>query len=190
MIRILGMIFRGDPMAAGVFVFSDQGSLVAMKPASFAKEDDFQHLIAENPDLLSGEQIAPKAPRRWLLLDREKAIPSEDGGSDRWAVDHLFVDQDGVPTLVEVKRQEDSRLRREVVGQMLDYAANATAYWRVEELRTAFQSKHQNPEEAIRQHLGLEGDQEGFWQIIKTNLRPAGFGCCLLQTAFRSSCAA
>ena len=28
------------------------------------------------------------------------------------------------PTLVEVKRSSDTRIRREVVGQMLDYAAN------------------------------------------------------------------
>jgi hypothetical protein len=29
-----------------------------------------------------------------------------------------------VPTLLEVKRSSDTRIRREVVGQMLDYAAN------------------------------------------------------------------
>jgi len=28
---------------------------------------------------------------------------------------YLFVDQDGIPTLVEVRRQSDTRLRREVV---------------------------------------------------------------------------
>ena len=30
-----------------------------------------------------------------------------------------------MPTLVEVKRSSDTRIRREVVGQMLHYAANA-----------------------------------------------------------------
>lgn len=35
----------------------------------------------------------------------------------------------GIPVLVELKRAVDTRLRREVVGQMLDYAANGTAYW-------------------------------------------------------------
>jgi hypothetical protein len=34
-----------------------------------------------------------------------------------------------VPTLVEVKRSDDTRIRREVVGQMLDYAANGVVYW-------------------------------------------------------------
>jgi len=52
-------------------------------------------------------------------------VPSIDGGGDRWSADHLFLDQDAIPTFVEVKRSTDTRIRREVVGQMLDYAANA-----------------------------------------------------------------
>jgi hypothetical protein len=56
------------------------------------------------------------------------------------SVDHLFVDQDAVPTLVEVKRSSDTRIRREVVGQMLDYAANAVVYWPLERLRATFEA--------------------------------------------------
>lgn len=41
----------------------------------------------------------------------------------RWSLDHLVVDQDAVPTFVEVKRASDTRARREVMAQMLDYAA-------------------------------------------------------------------
>ena len=54
---------------------------------------------------------------------------SGDGGSDRGSLDHLFLDQDAVPTLVEVKRSENTQIRREVVGQMLDYAANGVMFW-------------------------------------------------------------
>ena len=68
------------------------------------------------------------------------AVPSEEGGGWRWSLDHLFLDQDGIRTLVEVKRSTDSRIRREVVGQMLDYAANAVVYWPVEEIRSTFRS--------------------------------------------------
>ena len=118
-----------------VFVLRDEQTLVPLEPAEFATEDDFQLLLAKFPSLLSWEQNDAGMPRRWLLLKREKAIPAEDGGGGRWSVDHLFVDQDGVPTLVEVKRQSDTRLRREVVGQMLDYAANAVVYWPIDQLR-------------------------------------------------------
>ncbi len=34
-----------------------------------------------------------------------------------------------MPTLLEVTRSSDTRIRREVVGQMLDYAANPDAFW-------------------------------------------------------------
>jgi hypothetical protein len=81
-----------------------------------------------------------EAPRRWLLVSRELAVPAEEGGGGRWAVDHLFLDQDGVPTIVEVKRCSDSRIRREVVGQMLDYAANAVVYWPVEDIRARYEA--------------------------------------------------
>jgi hypothetical protein len=59
------------------------------------------------------------------LIERESAVPDTEGGPGRWSVDHLFLDQDSVPTLVEVKRSSDTRIRREVVGQLIDYAANA-----------------------------------------------------------------
>ena len=42
-------------------------------------------------------------------------IPGNEDGAGRWSVDHLFLDQDAIPTLVEVKRSTDTRIRREVV---------------------------------------------------------------------------
>lgn len=125
--------------------------------------------------MLSGSQTDDGRVRRWLLIKREKSIAAEDGGSGRWSVDHLFVDQDGIPTLVEVKRQSDTRLRREVVGQMLDYAANAVVYWPVEQLRAEFEqncvANGTNPEDEIRDRLALDGDAGALWQQVKTNLQ-------------------
>lgn len=154
---------------------TDQKTLVPMQPTAFATEDDFQKLLADFPALLAGEQIDGLAPRRWVLVSREKSIPDEEDGGGRWSLDHLFIDQDGIPTLVEVKRQSDTRLRREVVGQMLDYVANAVAYWPVEELRAEFEKrceteKH-DPDEELRTTLGLDGDPDAFWQRVKTNLQ-------------------
>lgn len=45
-----------------------------------------------------------------------------EGAAACWSLDHLFLDQDGVPTLAEVKSASDTRLRREVVGQMFGRA--------------------------------------------------------------------
>jgi hypothetical protein len=158
-----------------VFVLRDEQTLVPLEPAEFATEDDFQLLLAKFPSLLSWEQNDTGMPRRWLLLKREKSVPAEDGGGGRWSVDHLFVDQNGVPTLVEVKRQTDTRLRREVVGQMLDYAANAVVYWPIDQLRSEFEAscaqKSADPAEEITGHLGADINPETLWQQIKTNLQ-------------------
>jgi hypothetical protein len=39
----------------------------------------------------------------------EMSLPSEDQGGARWSVDHLFVDPDAIPTLVEVTPPERRR---------------------------------------------------------------------------------
>ena len=74
-------------------------------------------------------------PRRWLPVTREAPVPGDEDASFHWSIDHLFLDQEGIPTLVEVKRSTDTRIRREVVGQMLDYAANAALYVPVERMK-------------------------------------------------------
>ena len=68
--------------------------------------------------------MTPGEPRRWMLVRREMGVPDQEGTGDRWSLDHLFVDQDGVPTLVEVQHWASTEVRHTVVGQMLDDAAN------------------------------------------------------------------
>ena len=88
-----------------------------MDEALYDSERLLQEMLAKHPDLLAGEQINIDDPRRWLLITREMSVPDEEDGSGRWSIDHLFLDQEGIPTLVEVKRSSDTRIRREVVGQ-------------------------------------------------------------------------
>src|ERR1700733_14680215 len=127
----------------------------------YATESVLQKLLADYPDLLAGDQTAGE-PRRWLLVSQELSLASDESSAGRWYVDHLFIDQDAVPTLVEVKRGTDTRIRREVVGQILDYAANAVVYWSVEHLRLAFEQRCAadgiNPEDALRDHVGADAD--------------------------------
>ena len=64
----------------GVFVLNDTNTLVSLEAAHFASEDDFWVLLAKFPELLAGDQIDPSNPRRWVLVRREAAIPSEKNG--------------------------------------------------------------------------------------------------------------
>jgi hypothetical protein len=96
---------------------------------------ELQILLEHNHDLLPGEQINPEDPRRWLLIKREMPVPSPSTGSDHWSIDFFFADQDAYPTFVECKRFDDTRSRREIVGQMLEYAANGHHYWEKDSIR-------------------------------------------------------
>ncbi|MCX6674275.1 MAG: hypothetical protein NTY37_10915 [Methanothrix sp.] len=162
-------------MASGVFLIQTDGKLVEMSEENYGSEADFQELLAKYPNLLAGNLINDAKPRQWLLISREAALPSEENGSYRWSVDHMFLDQDAIPTLVEVKRSSDTRIRREVIGQMLEYAANAVVYWPVEEIRAEFdatcQARGLNSEDALDAFLGPSEDSEAFWQKAKTNLQ-------------------
>lgn len=146
-----------------------------MEEATYDSESLLQKLLADHPDLLAGDQINVEEPRRWLLVTREMAVPGEQDGAGRWSLDHLFLDQDAIPTLVEVKRSTDTRIRREVIGQMLDYAANAVAYLPVEEIKAKFESRCKDdgvvPEAELAEFLGEGQDASTFWQSVKTNLQ-------------------
>src|SRR3989304_3079977 len=146
-----------------------------MTEQEYDSEDLLQELLAKYPNLMAGEQIDSESPRRWLLVSREISLPSQEDVAGRWSVDQLFLDQDAVPTLVEVKRSSDTRIRREVVGQMLDYAANAVVYWPIDRVRGQFEATCErnglDPEQALAEFLGGDSDQEEFWQKAKTNLQ-------------------
>lgn len=154
-------------MAGGIFLRRD-GTLIQMSEQAYAAEADLQALLAAHPDLLT----ADGEPHRWLLVSREFGIASEQDGSGRWSLDHLFLDEEGVPTLVEVKRSTDTRIRREVVGQMFDYAANALSYWTVEAIKARFEAGNQESgvAEAFATSLGADVDPDLYWEHVHTNL--------------------
>jgi hypothetical protein len=163
---------RKDFVNGGIYLIQNDGQLVEMTEKAYDSEHLLQGLLAQYPNLLAGDQMDNSQPRRWLLISRERGVPSEEGGNFRWSVDHLFLDQDAIPTIVEVKRSSDTRIRREVVGQILDYAANAVVYWPVETIRAEFEANHEDPQQIIAEFLsGIETDEEEFWQKAKTNLQ-------------------
>lgn len=158
-----------------IYLITAEQTLVPLTQKSYASEDLLQTLLEKYPSLLAGDQINPEAPRRWLLVKREAEVPGEEDGAGRWSLDHLFLDQDGVPTLVEVKRSTDTRIRREVVGQMLDYAANGVKYWPIDVLRAHFEQTCENAgvdsDEQLKALIGDAGNLEQFWVAVKTNLQ-------------------
>jgi len=157
-------------MAGKIYVLRDDYELTELTPSLYSSEDFFQGLIERHPEILAGDQINPDNPWRWLLVSREMGVPAEQDGGTQWYLDHLFIDQDAIPTLVEVKRSTDTRPRREVVAQMLDYAANAIQHWPIELIRETF--KENARESNSLSYIGIEPEnEEAFWQTVSVNLR-------------------
>jgi len=164
------------PQARIFLIGQEAGQLVPMNETPYDTEDVLQLLLTNYPDLLPGDQITPENPRRWLLVAREMGVPGEAGESDRWSLDHLFLDQDGRPTFVECKRATDTRARREVVAQMLDYAANGIVYWGIDRVRQAATETAQRQGRAIDAEIRTlvnseeETAVETFWKQVEDNL--------------------
>ncbi len=150
-----------------IYTVDAAGTLTAMRPAEPRSEDFMQELVAAHPELIADQDGA------LLLIRREQPIADREESSGRWSLDHLFVTRSGVPVLVELKRAVDTRLRREVIGQMLDYAANSVAYWhggRIAESFAATMTKQgRDADTELATFLDGAGDPQQFWEQVDAN---------------------
>lgn len=163
----------------------DSQELLPMDVFPYEREGVLQELLERYPDLLAGGQTVAGESRRWLLVDREAGVPRAEGGGRHWSMDHLFLDQDGVPTFVEVKRADSREIRRMVVGQLFDYAANASRYWppddpetptegaRSKGIRAMFEARckrrGEDPAAVLMERLGVP-EPDRFWKTVRQNL--------------------
>ena len=162
-------------MSSGVFLLNKDGSLEEMNQEDYSSEEYLQTLLENYPNLLAGEQINETNLRKWIVISREFPVPGDDFSGGRWSLDHLLLDQEGIPTLVEVKRSSDTRIRREVVGQMLDYAANAISFWKVETIRLRYESKFGNDSEQAKIDMDSKFENpveyEDYWEKVDNHLK-------------------
>ena len=118
-------------MADPVYLVSKDDTQVPMRETLYEYEAELQELLANHPELLLS--TADDAPAL-LLIKQEVGVPGDENEGDNFSLDHLFLDGEGIPTLVEVKRTP-TPVFGEVIGQMLDYAANAVVYWSSDRLQ-------------------------------------------------------
>ncbi len=132
------------------------GTVARMTEHSYKTEGELQKIIADNPNILLRDADQDEANVSELfLIKREQGLNS-------LSLDHLMVDRNGVPVLVEVKRSSDTRIYREVVAQMLDYASRVSSL-DVAELQSEFEKNNPMPDEEM-----LEPE---FWNKVANNLK-------------------
>jgi len=177
---------------AKIFLVEGKRDLMPMVETTYVTEDDLQALLAKYPDLLPGDQIDLENPRRWLLVAREVPVPGGEEEAGRWSLDHLFLDQDGTPTFVECKRASDTRSRREVVAQMLDYAANGTSYWKMDSLRQAAAETAQRDGKSLDEEIMrlLDTDEptriDEYWRQVEDKLKTSSVRLIFVADAIPS----
>ncbi len=160
-----------------VFVIEDRIlrslSLRSLREGLFGSilEEGLQKLIEQYPQIIPGAQMDPGSedPPRFVLLCREMPIGS-------WSLDFLLVDQYSIPTLVEAKLVENPESRRAVVGQIMEYAANAADAWgegRLRQKAVEYWGKRGRELDEVLCELFQEDDfdADAFWSDVEENLR-------------------
>ncbi len=148
---------------------TDNGKLVRFDRKPHKQEKQLQDLISMFPELLADGLTHPSSGSRskWLRIKDE--FPLTDGSGSSLSVDHLYLDQDGIPTLVEDKRSANPENKRLVVAQMLDYASILVTY-NVRDIQNQFRVARVTDTDAeLGEFLG-ERDAESFWKSVQTNL--------------------
>jgi hypothetical protein len=159
-----------------IFVLSGD-ELTPLTETRYENEALLHQALEDYPDLIAGIATSGEGGRL-LLVRREMPVPGPSG-STSLSLDHLFVDSAGVPVLVEAKRSSDTRSRREVVAQMLDYAANGIAYWPPDRLRAIVEEGVAPPQHGaddkggdyLQTRLGIAEDADRYWRTVEDNLR-------------------
>lgn len=161
-----------------IFVLRD-GKLKGLPGRTFreglrgaALEAALQDLLADFPSLIPGRQIAPADPDppRFVLLTTESTL------AGRFSVDHVLVDHLGVPTVIETKLFENPDARRDVIGQILEYAAIGVSEWQDGQLRARatefWGDRGKSLDDVLQERFGdVAEDIDAFWAKVDANLQ-------------------
>jgi hypothetical protein len=140
---------------SGMLIRQGDGSWLEPDDAGYALESELQQILAEHPELIPGVSAAARTCREF----QSQAGPA----------DIVVVDSTGELTLVECKLASNPQIRREVVGQMFDYASRL---WKmdIDEFATQWQARTSRP-------LDLDDAPEGLSlrDSLASNLKEGRF---------------
>lgn len=135
---------------------------------AYAAEAELQRLLAESPGLLTTDEIRPDASP-FVVAVREFTLPV---GS----IDLLAFSAAGDIGIIECKLATNTQVKREVIGQVLDYAAHL---WEMsyEDLDAKVKERTQfNLADLVAQSSNLpDWDEEEFRGNVRANLLSGNF---------------
>ena len=129
-------------------------------------EEHIQRRIFDDPTILNGAWDDPADAPRWVFAVYEMPVHIDDQQTQNdLFLDVLLVDDEAVPTLVETKLSSNIGMRRNIVGQILEYATFARL-WNIGNLRWDYE--HPDPERI--NVIAPIADPDAFWGQLRKNL--------------------
>lgn len=172
------MILKGKRRTFNPVIISkiNETSLLQRIPLSekLFNESWLQELIQNNSSLLPIEEIEPSFSDSFAL---GREIKTNVG-----FIDNLLINEDGYITIVETKLWRNVQARREVVGQIIDYAKELTK-WNFDDLNNAVIQSNQTINNSIKGIVDIakeysqsnEIDEKYFIDTVSKNLKRGRF---------------
>lgn len=115
-------------------------SVGVLEEEPYLDEAALQRLLEERPELIALDEIAPSTVGL-IPIGREVAMAGQ-------SLDLLFIEGSGRLIAVETKLRKNSQIRREVVGQTLEYLASLSGWTadKVEEQAKLYFNRETTPE--------------------------------------------
>lgn len=166
------MILKGKRRTSIPIIISknNESSLLQRIPFSerVFNEDWLQQLIQNNSSLLPIEEIEPSFSELFAI---GREIKTNVG-----FIDNLLINEDGYITIIETKLWRNLQARREVVGQIIDYAKELTK-WTFDDLNNAvIQVSNKSIIEIAKLNADAnEIDEKYFIDAVSKNLKRGRF---------------
>jgi len=138
-------------------------SIKVIDKVKFTEEGKLQDYLEEYPSLIPLAEIVEGAPDL-LCIGRE--ISAGLG-----ALDLLFIDKDGLLTIVETKLVKNPGIRREVIGQIIEYASYISQWTADKVYEIANEHLKSNLDEVMENRSGGDFLAEDFRSNIEQNLK-------------------
>jgi len=141
----------------------DGENIKALDKIRFTEEGKLQDYLEEYPSLIPLAEIVEGASDL-LCMGREV-------GAGPGSVDLLFIDKDGLLTVVETKLAKNPEARRTVIGQIIEYASYISQWTADDVYRIANEYLKSNIDEAMGNVSQGEFSAEDFRSNIEQNLK-------------------
>lgn len=164
-------------MGSHAFLVDSEGDLKPLQQAPFERERQLDNYVEQYPQLLASALSTEGADLQFVLVETQAAIDDSDGDkSGRWAADAIFLDQTGTLTIVEDKLSSNPEVRRKIVGQMIEYAANILEAFTADGVQQRLARTHDDVEDALALLFGqsdvpVSDSVDTLWDNVQRNLQ-------------------